>query len=294
MLTRIDNFKSGTRHTKLGTTKPGKFLFKANEISALAGTLVHYACLDKPAKSRITPIFRLLDNFDPAKNKYEHIPIYKNFWLQNSLKFFSQIIDKNDYIPFKQVAQAFGTPQDTLRTYADATGPPSPLNTIRYGMGGLCMEQNLAWQMKDSVYLPFLAKFHDSRPTMYHISIEELLAQQFNKFFIHKTIGRYTNRICYHCFGDNEATQKALIKGSSKREFASALISLSNLLSIKMNSLFIHAHIPTKEMEVSGADQLSRQHTSRIFNSKVTKINREMFEEFTTFFESGTFLLFSR
>ena len=287
ILQKIDRFVAGNRHVKKGTKKKTKFLYNAKEIASLAGSLVHWATIHPEVKPCLSPIYRLM-NYFPEMNSFRRLNISNNIWLLNSLKTLQQSIQLNEYVPFHTVAQAYGRPRATIRCYSDGAGKTSPDNPQVFGIGGLCFDQKVAWQCRRSVFEPFLRKFPDSRPTIDHINLEELLAQQLMKFILHKIVGTFTRRICYECIGDNEAAQQALTNNKSKREFASSLISISDVLALKMNSIFIHPTISSKTMEVAGADDLSRYSMNEILGIKVIKINKRMFEDFNNFYLSGT------
>ena len=287
ILDKIDRFVAGDLHVKKGTPKKTRFLYNAKEIASLAGSLVHWATIHPELKPNLTPVYRLM-NYFPEINSFRRLKIHDNMWLLNSLKTIKLSVQLNEYVPFHTVAQAYGTPQATIRCYSDGAGKASPFNHQVYGIGGICTDQRLAWQCKRSIFEPFLKRFPDSRPTIDHISVEELLAQQLMKFTLHKVVGNFTRRICYECIGDNEATQNALTNNKSKREFASSLISISDILAVKMNSIFIHPIISSEAMQAAGADELSRIPMKTILGIKVIKINKPMFEDFTNFYLSGT------
>ena len=47
---------------------------------------------------------------------------------------------ENSWVPFSQVAKAFGEPKTTALTFSDASGEKSPFNLKTWGMGGLGYE----------------------------------------------------------------------------------------------------------------------------------------------------------
>ena len=65
--------------------------------------------------------------------------------------------------------------------YADAAGPPSTYNPDKepYGMGGLCLELGLAWQVSRKHIKPFLELANDTQNNPDSINSEELCAQIF-------------------------------------------------------------------------------------------------------------------
>ena len=288
IIKKIERFVEGKLNVRTAKPKRTPFLYSGREIASLGGSLVHFAGIHHDVKPRLTPVYRLLDNFSGKTTSFKRLNITSNFWLLNSLKYIKHAVEQNNYVPFSHVAQVYGRPLATFPVYSDGAGKPSEFNLESYGIGGVCYEQRVAWQCPRNVYTPFLNQYADSRPDLEHISIEELLAQQLSKFIIMRIVGKFSSRICYECCGDNEPAQKALNKNSSKREFASALVSLSRVLANSMNCVFIHPMITSKDMEHAGADLLSRKPVETLNDIQVLKINRRMFKEFTSFFRSGT------
>ena len=65
-------------------------------------------------------------------------------------------------------------------------------------------------------------------------------------------------------------------------------MSLSNTISLKSNSVWISCWCDTDEMDLNGADILSREFLRFYRGIKVLHISRQTFHEFITFFTTGT------
>ena len=175
-----------------------------------------------------------------------------------------------------------------MTSFADGAGEKSSFNPQTYGMGGITIERQIAWQMKRETFLNFLKTARDTQRTPDNICSEELLAQIFNIFVIKRVLGRFANRIGFELFGDNKPVQLWLKDTKAKHAFQASLIIVADILSINMNSLFIHSWCITDDMELSGADKLPRESVTKLYGCKVIKISRSMFQEFTSFYKSGT------
>jgi len=287
--TRIQRFRDGKVHVKTGKAKKWPMRFYASEIAALAGSLVHFATLHENLKSFLPPIYRLLDNFKFSDHKSKTLRrIHMNkYWLNRSLDRFEYELQLNSPVPFISAAASFGTPKDCLRTYADASGRKSVFNPRNYGMGGITPSVAVAWQCKRKIYYEWLMKANDTQISKNHIITEELLAQVFNLFVLHKKLSKFTKRRTFETFCDSSCVTCWQNKKTAKHAFQAALIYATHILEKKMESLIIPAWCCSADMEISGADPLSREFIRRWHGIHVTQINTSMFAEFCKFFKNS-------
>lgn len=172
-------------------------------------------------------------------------------------------------------------------------------------MGGICFDLGFAWQCSRRVFVPFLNSAKDSQKDKLHINAEELLALQLGKFLLLSqdnatfmgataspptpppatgALSSFNNEV----WGDNHTAQGWLRKNRAKHFFLSILVSITDSLTNKCNTAFLHTTCSSKQMEYAGADVLSRFRRRRIFGIPVLLVTRAIFEEFTSFFSSGT------
>ena len=284
IITRLNRFLSGKVDVKTGDEKSVPFLYSPREIAALTGSLLVFINIHHDLKHRMTPFYRLLDLFDfkstKAWDKCKRLNINSNYWLKQSLSTLLQAVKQNAWVPFATAARHVSPLRYSMNVYSDAAGEASRWNKCSYGMGGICWEARLAWQMKRSLYLPYLRNSADSNKNPDSISSEELLAQQMSKWLIARLRPDTLKRAAVYCWGDNYGVQRWLTKGIAKHAFQSNMIAINNKIESSFDAKCVHPWIRSDQMEVAGADSLSRRFMEFIFGLKVVHVKAKTFAEF--------------
>ena len=100
ILDKILHFKEGKIHVIKKTPKKTPFLYTAQEVSSLAGSCVHFTALQKRLIPSITPIYRLLHNWDLGGGKnwkqFKRLYVQNNIWLLRSLNTLEDAVTKNE------------------------------------------------------------------------------------------------------------------------------------------------------------------------------------------------------
>ena len=284
ILTRINRFLAGNVDVRTGVEKKIPYLYSAREIAALTGSILVFIAIHQHFKHRMTAFYRLLDQFNVASvggwEKQKRLKITSNYWLQQSLLTLRKAVMENAWVPFKQAAQFISPLKCAMNVYSDAAGEKTKYNEHSYGMGGVCYEAPLAWQMARKIYVPFLNSARDTQTNPESISSEELLAQQFSKWLLAEMVPEKLKKCALYCWGDNDGVQRWLRKGRAKHSFQSHMVAITNKIETVFDAKCTHVWCSTDDMECAGADGLSRRFMRWIFGLPVLHISRATFLKF--------------
>ena len=157
LLKMINGLLTGKTLTKTITGQPIKRqtkFFTKRELAQLHGSLNHFSNAHNKIFVKLTPLIRI-SNTVPEMDDLVFVSFTKEPWLFKVMSEIKDIVHENRWVPYEEIISTSRRYQNFELCFADAAGIDD-LEDESYGIGGLSLSANFAFQIPHTIVSPFL------------------------------------------------------------------------------------------------------------------------------------------